>query len=187
MAHPSEPERFRAIGHVLLASAALALAVTGAPALAEYPVTTMATVIDRAQIEDMLYAYYAGIDRADVDFASYYVSDGVLDVNGQVAHGPAEIKDLYKRTYQSEPTPAGAAYHVLISNPRIAVHGNAAMADLIWTIIDCDSPKAKPRLSEEGREHDVLVKRGGRWYLKSRVVTSDAGLAGIFVKSYIKR
>jgi hypothetical protein len=187
MPHPSALSRIGAFGHALLASAALALAIRGAPALAEYPVTTMATVIDRAQIEDMLYAYYAGIDRADVDFASYYVSDGVLDVNGQVARGSEQIKDLYRRTYQSEPTPSGATYHVLISNPRIVVHGTAATADLIWTIIDCDSPKAKPRLSEEGREHDQLVKRGGRWYLKSRVVTSDAGLAGIFVKSYIKR
>jgi hypothetical protein len=124
MPHPSALSRIGAFGHALLASAALALAISGAPALAEYPVTTMATVIDRAQIEDMLYAY---------------------------------------------------------------VHGAAATADLIWTIIDCDSPKAKPRLSEEGREHDQLVKRGERWYLKSRVVTSDAGLAGIFVESYIKR
>jgi hypothetical protein len=187
MPHSSEPSSVRAFGHILLVSAAFALAISGAPARAEYPVTTLATVIDRAQIEDMLYAYYAGIDRADVDFGSYYLEDGVLDVNGQVARGAAQIKDLYRRTYESEPTKPGGKYHVLISNPRIVVHGNAATADLIWTIIDCDAPKAKPRLSEEGREHDELLKRTGRWYLKSRVITSDAGLAGIFVESYKER
>jgi hypothetical protein len=72
------------------------------------------------------------------------------------------------------------------ARPRITVHGNAPTADLIWTIIDCDSLKAKPRLSEERREHDELVKQRGR-YLKSRVITSDAGLAGIFVESYKER
>jgi len=187
MSHPSEPSTVKAFEYILIASAALALAVCGAPALAEYPVTMLATVIDRAQIEDMLYDYYAHIDRGDVDFGSYYLDDAVLDVNGQVARGSKEIKDLYKRTYQSEPAPPNGKYHLVISNPRIVVHHHAATVDLIWTTIDCEAPKAKPRLSEEGREHDELVKRGDRWYLKSRVITSDAGLAGIFVESYKER
>jgi SnoaL-like domain len=182
-----QPLRFTALRRLLLASAVAALTLSGAPARAEYPVTTMATVIDRTQIEDMLYDYYAHIDSADVDFGSYYLEDGLLDVNGQVARGPTQIKDLYRRTYVSEPTKPGGKYHVLLSNPRIIVHGNLATADFIWTIIDCDAPKAKPRLSEQGREHDEFVKRGVRWYLKSRVITSDAGLAGIFVESYKER
>jgi hypothetical protein len=51
------------------------------PAAAEYPVTTLSTLLDRAQIEDMLVDYYAKLGTGGGDFSAFYVDDAVLDVN----------------------------------------------------------------------------------------------------------
>ena len=44
-------------GRLALAAAAFMLALSARPALAEYPVATLATLLDRMQIEDMLIEY----------------------------------------------------------------------------------------------------------------------------------
>jgi hypothetical protein len=170
-----------------LASAVVMFATSGTRVLAEHPVTTVTTVIDRVQIEDMLYEYYAHIDHRDVDYGEYYVADGVLDVNGLVARGTDAIKALYRKTYAQSPTGSQAKEHILVSNPRIVVNGTTATADSIYTFVVNDNLKSKPRLTEQGRDHDELVKRGERWYLKSRTITSDSGLSGIFVAPYKER
>jgi hypothetical protein len=46
---------------------------------------------------------------------------------------------------------------------------------------------SSPQILEQGREHDELVKRDGRWYFKRRVITSDGGLPAMFEKTYQKR
>lgn len=130
---------------VALGCAALALAASAAPALAEYPVTTLATLIDRAQIED-----------------------------------------LYRRTAEGTPHRPGR-FHMLFTNPRIRVNGDTATADTVWTGIISDTPQSTPHFVEQGREHDELVKRGGRWYFKHRVITSDGGLPAMFEKTYKQR
>jgi hypothetical protein len=150
----------KVFGGIALASAAVVLTTFTTPALAEHPVTTAQTVIDRVQIEDLFYDYYAHIDHHDIDYDEYFVADGVLDVNGIVSKG---------------------------SDPRIVVNGNTATAHLIYTIVVNDNVKAMPRFIEQGRDDSELVKKGDRWFLKSRVITSDSGLAGIFVKPYKER
>jgi hypothetical protein len=177
----------KVFGGIALASAAVVLTTFTTPALAEHPVTTAQTVIDRVQIEDLFYDYYAHIDHHDIDYDEYFVADGVLDVNGIVSKGSEQIKDLYRRTYAQAPPGSTAKDHLLISNPRIVVNGNTATAHLIYTIVVNDNVKAMPRFIEQGRDDSELVKKGDRWFLKSRVITSDSGLAGIFVKPYKER
>ncbi len=92
--------RGRTRGWRVLVSAALVLAVSAQPALAEHPATTLATLLDRAQIEDLLVDYYAELGAGRHEFASYYVEDGILDVNGLVAQGKKAIEDLYKQVAQ---------------------------------------------------------------------------------------
>lgn len=170
----------------MLASAALVLAVSARPALAEYPVTSVATLLDRVQIEDMLVNYYENFGVTDSNFGSYYLPDGILDVNGLVARGEQQIEDLYKRTAAGTPRRPGR-FHMLISNPRIRVNGGTASADVVWTGILSDTPQSTPHFIEQGREHDELVKRNGRWYFKHRIITSDGGLPQMFEKSYQNR
>ncbi len=173
----------RALGCPAVAFAlAMAFAVAIPPALAEQPPLTLTTLIDRAQIEDMLVDYYEVLSAGGIDFGSYYTDDAVLDVNGIVAHGKGPIKDLYKTIPNSKGT-----VHVLLTNPRIVVKGHSATADLIWTEVYSETHAAMPQILEQGREHDELIKRQGRWYLTKRVVTNDGGLPAALEKYYKKR
>jgi hypothetical protein len=174
------------IKRLALGSAALLLAAAAGRAPAQSPGATLTTLLDRAQIGDMLVDYYANLGGADRGFGSYYTEDGVLDVNGMVARGKAAIEDLYRRTAEGTPRPRGT-FHMLLTNEKIVVRGNSATADCIWTGVRSETPEATPRFVEQGREHDELVKRDGHWYFQHRVITSDGGLPAMFEKSYQRR
>ena len=79
------------------------------PAAAEHPATTLETLLDKAQIEDMLVDYYAQLGSGRHDFGAFYVEDGVLDVNGLVAQGKKPIEDLYKKTAEGTPRRPGSS------------------------------------------------------------------------------
>jgi len=147
--------------------------------------TTGETLLDRIQIEDMLYEYYAMLGSQGKHFSEFYVEDGVLDVNGTIFKGPVEIPKAYEPSAGA--MPIGGKFHMLLSNPRIKIKGDTATADMIWTGIISDAVKAPPRFVEQGREHDDLVKVKGRWYFKLRVITSDGGLPAAFEKNYRPR
>jgi hypothetical protein len=170
----------------LLALATLMLAASAMPAAAEHPATTLSTLLDRAQIEDMLVDYYAKLGTGGSDFSAFYVEDAVLDVNSLVAKGKKPIEDLYKKAAEESPVRKGA-FRMLLTNLKIVVTGKSATADVIWTGVNSETVKAVPQFIEQGREHDELVKREGRWYFKRRVITSDGGLTGIFAKTYKPR
>ena len=165
----------------VLAAFAVALAVAP-PALAQQRPITLSALIDRAQIEDMLVEYYEVLSAGSTNFDSYYTDDAVLDVNGIVKRGKGPIDDLYKTIPQSKGT-----VHLLLTNPKIVADGNSATADVIWTEVYSETHGALPQIVEQGREHDELVKRGGRWYLKKRVVTNDGGLPASLEKYYKER
>lgn len=147
--------------------------------------TTMETLLDRIQIEDLLYNYYGLLGRQGEHFDDYYVDDGILDINGTLFEGRAAILTAYAPA--SGAMPLTGKFHMLLSNPRIVVTNETAVADAIWTGIISDHVKAPPRFVEQGREHDELVKKKGRWYFKRRVITSDAGLPAVFEQNYQPR
>jgi SnoaL-like domain len=173
--------RFRSIAVV-----AVMLGVLGTPALAEPPPITVTTLIERARIEDLLLDYYSHLGAGRGAFGSFYVADGILDVNGLVAQGQQAIEELYKQVAQGTPRRRGT-FRVLLTNPRIVVVGDTATADVIWTGVNSPSVKSVPQIVEQGREHDDLVKRDGHWYFKRRIITSDGGLPAMFDKTYQKR
>lgn len=165
----------------VFAAFAVALAAV-APALAQNRPITLSTLIDRAQIEDMLVDYYEALSAGSTHFDSYYTDDAVVDVNGIVKQGKGPIDDLYKTIPKSKGT-----VHVLLTNPKIVIDGDSATADVIWTEVYSETHGAVPQIVEQGREHDELVKRAGRWYLKKRVVTNDGGLPAALEKYYKAR
>jgi SnoaL-like domain len=177
------PSKNDSFSRILLAAMAMGSALMAGPTLAEDPPATLTTLLDRAQIENLLVDYYGNLGGADRGFGAYYVEDGVLDVNGLVARGKAPIEELYKKVAAGSPRLPGK-FHMLLSNPRIVVNGTNATADVIWTGVVSETPKATPRFVEQGREHDELVKRDGHWYFKYRVITSDGGLPAMFEKSF---
>ena len=174
-------------GAPLLASAALILGAAAAvPAVAEQPATTLQTLLDKQQIQDMLVEYYGHLGQGNSDFGKYYLPEGTLDVNGLVAKGEKPIEELYKKIAAGSPHLGGTS-HMLLTNCTIVVNGETATADVIWTGINSPKPEAIPQFFEQGREHDELVKHDGHWYFKLRVISSDAGLQPMFEKTYKKR
>jgi hypothetical protein len=177
----------KAVGGGVLAMVGLLLAGSARPAVGETPAVTLQTLLDRAQIEDLIVDYYTKLGGGHQhEFGSFFVDDGVLDVNGIVSKGKQAITELYNKVEQPSSMPRGT-FHMLVTNPRIVVNGEIATADVLWTGIINDSVKAPPRFVEQGREHDELVKRNGRWYFKVRVITADSGLPQMFEKTYKQR
>ena len=174
------------LGCLLTAALALTLGNRAATAPAEHPVGTLAALLDRAQIEDLLVDYYGHLGGHGSDFGSFYVDDGVLDVNGIIAQGRKPIEELYTKVAQGSPQRTGT-FRMLLTNPRITVSGETATADVIWTGVNSETVRAAPQFIEQGREHDELVKRAGRWYFKHRIITSDGGLPPMFEKTYQRR
>jgi len=174
-----------AIRWFALVTAAM-LCAHGAPALAQQPPMTVTTLIDRAQIEDLLVDYYSHLGGGHGEFGNFYVADGTLDVNGMVAKGQQAIAALYQQVREGTPRRPGT-FRMLLTNPRIVVVGDTATADVLWTGVNSASVTSLPQIVEQGREHDELVKRDGRWYFKHRVITSDGGLPAMFEKTYQKR
>lgn len=171
---------------LLLIVAAFIVGASAAPAMAEHPPKTLETLLDRAQIEDLLVDYYTQLGTGGHSFSDYYVEDSTLDVNGLVAKGKKGIEDLYKQAGEDSPARKGA-FRMLLTNLKIVVNGSTATADIIWTGVNSETVKSTPQFIEQGREHDELVKRNGKWHFKNRVITSDGGLTGIFEKTYKPR
>ena len=146
-------------------------------------------LLDKTAIEELLVDYYSQLGTGGKGFGDYYVEDSVLDVNGRVATGREEIEDLYRQAAagSESPTALGGTFRMMLNNMRITVNGDTAQGDMIWVGIQSPAPKAKPELIEHGRENDEFIKRDGRWYFKHRMITSDSGLSGIFVETFIQR
>jgi ketosteroid isomerase-like protein len=156
------------------------------PAAAQATLTTQQTLLDRIQIEDLITSYYGNLGGGGKGFADYYIEDAVFDVNGKVYRGHEAIERAYRELAASSPALKGT-FHMLLSNPVIRVTGDTAVAQFIWTGILNETIKAPPRFVEQGREYDVLVKRGGVWRISHRTVIADSGMPDFFDQTYTPR
>ena len=163
---------------------ALAVLPLAAPALAQKQIledrpVTEKTLLDRIQIQDFLTRYYYDLSVGKShELAEYFTPDAVLDVDGMVAKGHAEIAKLYQRP-EGQSAEAKKQYrrgHMLLTNPIINVEGNVATAHLIWTGVMNEGVGKAPSLYEEGREYSELRKVNGKWLISKRYISSDSGL-----------
>ncbi|HWW64845.1 MAG TPA: nuclear transport factor 2 family protein [Sphingomonadaceae bacterium] len=149
--------------------------------------TAVQALLDRLAIQDLFSRYYLGLDAGDPEgFGRYFVEDAELDVNGLVARGHVEIADLYRKVSADKPRLTGT-FRMLMTNPLIEVNGDTATAQMLWTQTLNDTIKGPPRLIEQGREFDRLVKQNGRWRIVKRVVIADSGLPDLFDDTYTTR
>ena len=169
------------IAGIALATTLLVSVPAARPALAEQPATTLQTLLDKQQIQDMLVDYYLHLGKGENDFGAYYLPDGTIDVNGLKGQGEKAIKDVYKKIGAGTPKRAGV-FRMLLTNVSIVVNGNTATADTLWTGINSANIEAAPKFVEQGTERDDLVKVNGHWLFKLRVITSNAGLQAMFAK-----
>jgi ketosteroid isomerase-like protein len=160
------------------------LAASGSAGSAE------SALADRIAIEDMLTGYYEHFGSADAseDFAAYYTDDAVFDVNGIVSTGREEIAAVYAGMADSGDAPATqGTFHMIISNPVITIDGDTATAKVLWTGVMNSEVGARPTLWEQGREYDLLVRQGGKWLIRKRVVIADSGLPESMKATYTPR
>jgi hypothetical protein len=178
------------------AGSALAMLALAAPAhaqkqaLEDRPVT-METLLDRIQIEDFLTRYYYDLSVGKShELADYFTADAVLDVDGTVATGHAQIAKLYERP-EGASSPAATAQrrrgHMLLTNPIINVEGDRATAHVIWTGVMNEGIGKPPSLYEQGREYSELRKVDGKWLISKRYISSDSGLPDRFDQTYQPR
>ena len=173
---------------LLVLFSAMFLILTSITANAADKIVTQETLLDRIQIEDMIVRYYVDMSAGKShDLAQYYTEDAVLDVNGVISKGRKEIEKLYSSVGDSEGNEGPKNMHMLLNNPVINIDGNTATAWVIWTGVENYDIKKPPRLYEQGREYDELVKIKGRWYIKKRYITSDSGLTKMWEKTYKPR
>ena len=173
----------------LAAAALVVLLPLAQPALAQKqaledrPVTSK-TLLDRILIEDFLTRYYYDLSVGKAhELAEYFTEDALLDVDGTIAKGHAEIAKLYQRP-EGAASPAATAQrrrgHMLLTNPIINVEGDFATAHLIWTGVMNEGIGKVPSLYEEGREYSELRKVKGKWLISRRFISEDSGLPDKF-------
>jgi len=170
-------------------SATILLMPLTQPAAAQQ--VTMETLLDRIQIEDLLTRYYYDLSRSNAhELSEYFTEDALLDVDGTIAKGRAEIGKLYQG---SEPAPKEPAappsrrMHMLLTNPIIKIKGNTATAHVIWTGIMNEGIGKLPQVVEQGREDTELVKQNGKWLIKRRYITADGRMPNRFDTNYTPR
>ena len=148
------------------------------------------TLADRVAIEDMVTRYYANFGKQDAadDFGAFYTEDAVFDVNGIVSQGREAIETFYADSAEEPDAPAAqGTFHMMISNPVIDVNGDTATAEFMWTGVINSGIQDPPRLLEQGREYDLLVRQDGQWRIKKRVVIADSGLPERYMATYQPR
>ena len=154
------------------------------------------TLMEHAAIEKLFYDYYAQF-RPDSkhDFMSFFTADGRLEVNGLVAKGLDEIKAMYARAGagggEKKPKAEGAVpegvSEMVVTNLKVDLHGDKAVATLLWHSIKSELVTSAPRVTEYGRERTELVKQNGRWLISNRVVLTEGGMPEALLASYPKK
>lgn len=148
---------------------------------------TAETLVDRAEIEELIVDYYAQLGRGAHDFSHWFAPDGILDVNGEVGQGRAGIEKIYRDTAARNGGPRKGTFRMLVSNLKVDVNGDSATAEMTWTGLESATVTSRTEVVEQGREYSELVKRDGRWVFSYRVVTSDGGMHEALLRSYRAR
>ena len=130
------------------------------------------TLVDRAQIQDLVTHYYYNFGRENPEsFSDFYADDAELILGTTHYKGKDGIAKAYARAGGSSPAPAKPySFMVTISNPLIVVHGNAATSQVIFTEFLIDKQGEAPHLRTQGREYATFVKVNGQWRYKTRQI-----------------
>lgn len=138
-------------------------------------------LVDRAAIEEVMQKYIWSVDSLDADgYVSVFTEDAEIDSNGVLEKGHDAIRKVVtglqarQAANRAEGKPPGALYHV-ISNERISFQSpTEATYQSYWQTMR-KSTDNRYIAGGFGRSEDHLVKRDGKWLIKSRklVVFTD--------------
>jgi uncharacterized protein (TIGR02246 family) len=125
----------------------------------------LARAEDLLEIQQLFIDYGHYLDAGDfAAYAALFAADGeiLMGPMGR-ARGPVEIEALMTRALASS---VGATFH-LITSPRVALAGDRATSEVMWTVVQRDQD-GKPEVPMVGRHKDELVREDGRWRFKRR-------------------
>lgn len=146
-----------------------------AAASAERP--TAQTLVDRAEISDLITRYYNNFGGGVEDkIGEFYAPDGEMILGAKHYKGITAIKGAYAAVPADAPQRKSFALNILISNLLVNVHGTTATARLVFTETLTEKQGEAPKILTQGREFDHLVKRGGRWLIASRQIMGANGV-----------
>ena len=146
----------------------------GSTASAQARLTTQ-TVVDRAEIEDLLARYYWNFGNDSPDsFGAFYSRDAELVLGKNSYKGLKGIAGAYAGVPKDAPQKKSFSFNVLMSNPLIVLHGDTATAQLVFTEVVVDKQGDPPRILTQGREFDHLVKQHGQWLISKRQIVGAA-------------
>jgi uncharacterized protein (TIGR02246 family) len=160
--------------HTFRVAAVLSLLIA-APATAD-DADVLQRLQDQAEIEALVARYVTALDTLDADaYAGVFAEDADLEVAGTKYAGRGEIVKIVtglqasRAAAQAEGRSQAALYHVL-SNTAIEVSSaDEARHDSYWHTVRI-GPDNAVTVGAMGRYEDVLVKRDGRWYIRSRKI-----------------
>jgi hypothetical protein len=138
-------------------------------------------LVDRAAIEEVMQKYVWSVDALDADgYVSVFTEDAEIDSNGTIEKGHAAIRNVVtgllarQAANRAEGKPPGNLYHV-ISNERISFQSpTEALYQSYWQTMRKGTGNGYIA-GGFGRSEDRLVKRNGKWLIRSRklVVFTD--------------
>ncbi len=142
------------------------------PALARAPAPiSIATLVERAQIEDMIKRYYYDLGHGSPEtYTTFYTDDGELVLGKSVFKGRDNIIAAYKAAGGDGSRRRAYAFNIAISNLLVTVQGDKATAKMIFTEYIADKQGDVPRILVQGREYSQLVKQRGEWKFAKRQI-----------------
>jgi hypothetical protein len=155
------------------------LALVLAAPLAAADDAAVQKLLDRAEIQELVTRYVAGLDTLDADlYAGVFAEDAVFELPGGVVHrGRAAIRKIVtdlqdsRARNQATGTPAASLYHVMANTSIEVVDAtNARHWSYAQTVRAAEGGQFI--VGFMGRYEDELVKRDGRWYIRSRKLVS---------------
>jgi ketosteroid isomerase-like protein len=146
----------------LTALALAALVAAGCQPAATDPDPSLARLLDRQAIEQLLAGDYPhALDSRDFDaYAGLFTEDGELTLQGSTAKGRAAIK-----TFVAGLPPEPRVMHP-ISNLSYEIEGDRATGGAYWQ--DIGLVNGAPGVLVAGRYEDTLRKIDGEWRIATR-------------------
>lgn len=156
--------------------ALLALLILASAAHAQQALTQH-QMADRAAILEVMQQYVWSVDSLDAEgYVSVFTPDAEIHTNGTILKGHEQIRTVVTGMQRTQAAnreagrPVGALYHV-ISNERVAfISDTEAVYRSYWQTLrkGADNRYATGGF---GRSEDRLLKVGGKWLIRSRMLT----------------
>lgn len=168
--------RHSAAASAMVAACLLAASLQATPAAAREPkADAVATLIDRAQIQDMITRYYDDLGHGSVEgYTAFYADDGEMVLGGKSYKGKDEIIAAYKAAAGDGSRRRAFAFNIAVNNVLVTLHGDKASVKLIFTEYIAEKQGDAMRILVQGREFSQLVKQRGEWKFAKRQIVRGA-------------